>query len=97
MRPLPSRSLSTAGSLPTRVPPRAALLEARATTDVPSPPLPLRNRVVRLRAVESVADVTDAPVGPQVQGRRGNMFTRLLRGVFRRPAPASSLKADATY
>jgi hypothetical protein len=97
MRPLPSRSLTTAAALPHHVPPRGMLLEARDSAAPIPAPQRLRARVVRARVVEEVADESTSPALSQLSGRRGNVFTRLLRGVFRRPAAAGALKADATY
>jgi hypothetical protein len=101
MRPLPSRSMAGEVSLPEPLPPRSNRMDARLQSNPPGPQVvrALRPRAARPRYElatfeEPAVDVRRA--APARPGRRGNAFTRLLRNILGRPAPATTLKTDPT-
>jgi hypothetical protein len=97
-RPLPSRSLAARGVLPEPSPARAAALDARlnATGSGPVPTTASRSRS-SLRYELASFRATSASAAPASRRmRRGNAFSRFLRGILGRPASPPALKTDPT-
>jgi hypothetical protein len=103
-QPIPSRSLLTPGAL-LRVPPRSAVFHTgRAVPAEPVAPAQarsLRAQAARTRAVYETAAAADVRGGGDRaaakgarQPRRGNFFSRFLRGVFGGGQPAAA-RADS--
>lgn len=90
-RPLPSRNLVSRAELPDPATPRTILLAAEAVTPAATlAPRPMRTRATRPRAEVvlaayegPIAGNDPRPAAPLRQQRRGNVFSRFLRTVFR--------------
>jgi len=103
LRPVASRSLVSHAPLPAAAPPRTAVLDATAIAPAPPArprsvtPRPLRTQPVlaeaELVAVTPQREPDRRTAAPPRQERRGNIFTRLLRGVWR-TVQTPVLKAD---
>jgi hypothetical protein len=100
MRPLPSRSLAARVDLPGSSPSRAAALDTRADGTMPDPAAAAaatRSRGPRARYELAALQAPAASGAPAVRrARRGNAFSRFLRGILGRPSPAPTLKTDPT-
>jgi hypothetical protein len=98
-RPLPSRNLVSTAELPDPAAPRTVLLEADSAPVVTLTRRPVRTRTSRPRASvvlaayeEPIAGNEARPAAPLRAQRRGNVFSRFLRTVFRGQPPAFNVE-----
>lgn len=99
IRPLPSRSLASRGVLPEPSPARASTLDTWSNAGTPDAGAAATQRARGALPRYELAGLRSHPASaaPALRGaRRGNVFSRFLRGIIGRPSPTATLKTDPT-
>jgi hypothetical protein len=92
---LPSRNLAAPVLLPHPVPARGSLLESHLSiASLEASPAPARPRPMRAQAAVALTPAAASPQTSSAPERKGNIFSRMFRGLTRRNTPAPAIKAN---